>query len=64
MLNTLQNAFLRAFRGLNLGYDLFSMLVVDLMHEFELGVWKMVFRHLIQILEAVDSTLLQQLNQR
>lgn len=28
------------------------MLVVDLMHEFELGVWKVVFSHLIRILHA------------
>ena len=28
------------------------MLIVDLMHEFELGVWKVVFSHLIHILYA------------
>jgi len=28
------------------------MLVVDLMHEFELGVWKAIFTHLIRILHA------------
>jgi hypothetical protein len=28
------------------------MLVVDLMHEFELGVWKALFTHLIRILYA------------
>jgi hypothetical protein len=28
------------------------MLVVDLMHEFELGVWKAVFKHLVRILYA------------
>lgn len=28
------------------------MLVVDLLHEFELGVWKSVFVHLIRILYA------------
>jgi hypothetical protein len=28
------------------------MLVVDLMHEFELGVWKSLFTHLIRILYA------------
>jgi hypothetical protein len=28
------------------------MLVVDFMHEFELGVWKALFAHLIQILYA------------
>jgi len=28
------------------------MLVIDLMHEFELGVWKVLFIHLIHILYA------------
>jgi len=30
------------------------MLVVDLLHEFELGVWKALFTHLIRILHAAD----------
>jgi hypothetical protein len=30
------------------------MFVVDLMHEFELGVWKAVFTHLIRILYAAS----------
>jgi hypothetical protein len=29
-----------------------KMLVVDLMHEFELGVWKTLFTHLIRLLYA------------
>jgi hypothetical protein len=33
-------------------FDLSQMLVVDLMHEFELGVWKSLFTHLIRILYA------------
>lgn len=32
--------------------NVFTLLVVDLMHEFQLGVWKAVFVHLIRILEA------------
>ena len=28
------------------------MLVIELMHEFELGVWKSLFTHLIHILYA------------
>ena len=28
------------------------MLVVDILHEFELGVWKAIFTHLIRILHA------------
>ncbi|KAG0694659.1 hypothetical protein DFH29DRAFT_1006136 [Suillus ampliporus] len=31
------------------------MLVVDLMHEFELGVWKALFTHLIHILSAAHT---------
>jgi hypothetical protein len=30
------------------------MLVIDLMHEFELGVWKKLFTHLIHMLHALD----------
>jgi len=28
------------------------MLVVDLMHEFELGVWKYTFTHILRVLYA------------
>ncbi len=31
------------------------MLVVDLMHEFELGVWKTFFTHLIRLLYAAGN---------
>jgi hypothetical protein len=31
------------------------MLVVDLMHEFELGVWKAIFTHLICLLHAAGG---------
>ena len=31
------------------------MLVVDLMHEFELGVWKTLFAHLIRLLYAAGN---------
>ena len=42
------------------------MLVVDLMHEFELGVWKAIFTHLIRILYAASpsGTLVSELNKR
>jgi len=32
------------------------MLVVDFMHEVELGVWKALFTHLIRILYAADPS--------
>lgn len=35
-------------------FDVHSMLVVDFMHEFELGVWKNLFTHLVRILYTVQ----------
>jgi len=32
------------------------MLVVDLMHEIELGVWKATFIHLLRILDCLNKT--------
>ena len=42
------------------------MLVVDLMHEFELGIWKALFTHLIRILSAasVGDALVNELDRR
>lgn len=40
------------------------MLVVDFLHEFELGVWKAIFIHLIRILYAEDSDLVNELDRR
>lgn len=34
------------------------------MHEFELGIWKALFAHLIRILQAVDPNLEHILNER
>jgi len=44
-----QNAFMDK---LGPEFDLSWMCVVDFMHEFELGVWKGLFMHLIRILYA------------
>jgi hypothetical protein len=40
------------------------MLVVDLLHEFELGVWKSLFVHLIRIINAYDPRLVHELDYR
>ncbi|KAI0028967.1 hypothetical protein K488DRAFT_7820, partial [Vararia minispora EC-137] len=40
------------------------MLVVDLMHEFELGVWKALLLQLIRILHAVGPSAVQEFNER
>ncbi|KAG2045967.1 hypothetical protein BDR06DRAFT_1040545 [Suillus hirtellus] len=49
-----------------LGFNLFIMLVVDLMHEFELGVWKALFVHLIRILSSArpGDVLVHELDRR
>ena len=40
------------------------MFVPDLLHEFELGVWKAIFTHLMRILFAAGSSGIQTLNWR
>ena len=40
------------------------MFVPDLLHEFELGVWKATFVHLMRILYANGNDNIQTLNQR
>ena len=40
------------------------MFVPDLMHEFELGVWKATFTHLLRILYAHGGDAIQTLNYR
>ncbi|KAJ3837892.1 hypothetical protein F5878DRAFT_584314 [Lentinula raphanica] len=45
-------------------FDLTRMLVVDLMHEFELGVWKALFSHLIRVLYAVGQQSVESLDNR
>ena len=40
------------------------MLVVDLLHEFELGVWKAIFIHLLCILDSLKDGKLHELDHR
>lgn len=46
------------------GFDFFRMLVVDLLHEFELGVWKSILVHLLRILDSLKGTVLAELDRR
>jgi hypothetical protein len=59
---TLQNAFSTSLAELS--FCLFSMLVVDPMHEFELGVWKALFIHLVRILTAANAALVNEMDYR
>ncbi|KAJ2920916.1 hypothetical protein H1R20_g16181, partial [Candolleomyces eurysporus] len=58
------NAFSKRLRAL--GFDIFSALVVDLLHDYEIGVWKALFIHLIRVLEAssTGSVLVNELDKR
>ena len=59
---SLQNAFANKLSPL--GFNHFQMFVVDLMHEFELGIWKNLFIHLLHILVVQDNRLLDELDRR
>ena len=56
-----QNAF--SERLSRFGFNFFSIFLVDFMHEFELGVWKKVFVHLLRMLECVPGAI-NKLDQR
>lgn len=58
-----QNAFVNR---LGLEFSVSKMLVVDLLHEFEIGVWKMIFTHLIRLLYSCKDgeQLVEELNRR
>lgn len=46
------------------GFDFHDMVAPDLLHEFELGVWKRTFTHLLRILVAAGDGPIQMLNER
>jgi hypothetical protein len=48
----LQNSFSVRTAAADPQFDIFSAVVIDQMHEFELGVWKELFLHLMRILAA------------
>ncbi|RXW19475.1 hypothetical protein EST38_g6369 [Candolleomyces aberdarensis] len=58
----IDNAF--SARLAKFSFNMFSMLVVDLMHEVDLGVWKSLFIQLLRLLEATDKGLLTILDVR
>ncbi|OSD06437.1 hypothetical protein PYCCODRAFT_1442622 [Trametes coccinea BRFM310] len=46
------------------GFNFYSLFVPDLLHEFELGVWKSIFTHLLRLLYAVGNDKIQAFNKR
>ena len=61
-LNPCQNAFSQTL--FEHGFNFFRMLTVDLLHEFELGLWKDFFTHLVRILEFLGAGTVQTFNER
>ncbi|THH19110.1 hypothetical protein EW146_g1980 [Bondarzewia mesenterica] len=57
-----RNAFSTHFSKFN--FNFYSMFMPDLLHEFELGVWKAILTHLLRILYAAGGDSIQKLNQR
>ena len=62
MLTALQNAFSAAF--CDLGFNFYQMFAPDVMHGFELGVWKQSFCHLVRMLYFLGHKQIQTLNER
>ncbi|TEB12649.1 hypothetical protein FA13DRAFT_1823627 [Coprinellus micaceus] len=56
-----RNAFSEALS--RFGFNFYTMFIPDLLHEFEIGVWKAIFAHLIRILHAAPGNLAQILNE-
>ncbi|KAJ3882463.1 hypothetical protein F5051DRAFT_494399 [Lentinula edodes] len=48
-----ENAFMERLGIAN--FELSKLLVVDFLHEFELGVWKTLFKHLIRLLYSLSN---------
>jgi hypothetical protein len=51
---------------LGLDFNMSQLLVVDLLHEFEFGIWKALFTHLIWVLyaAAANGSLVNELDNR
>lgn len=48
----------------DLGLDVYSLFVPDIMHEFDLGVWKAILLHLLRILFVLGDLRIQEFNLR
>ena len=47
-----------------LGFNLFSIFLPDLMHKVELGGWKVIFIHLLRMLQSIGEEWLVELDRR
>ena len=56
----LENAFMACIPDL----DIYSLLTVDLLHEFELGVWKALLTHILRILASHSAESVNEFDRR
>ncbi|KAI0310371.1 hypothetical protein OF83DRAFT_1070654, partial [Amylostereum chailletii] len=57
-----QNAF--SSRLGHLGFNINTILTPDILHDFELGVWKSLFIHLLRLVEYHSPEYLHELDRR
>ena len=57
-----QSAF--SVRLAEYGFNFYSLFKPDLLHEFELGVWKATLTHLLRVLYAFGGDRINELNAR
>lgn len=60
--NLSQSAFSKRFA--EHGFNHYSLFVPDLMHEFELGVWKYIYTHILRLLDALGGDAMATFNKR
>lgn len=58
----MQNAF--SEKLCMFSFSVFAMLIVDLLHKFELGVWRAILTHLLHILNSLKGHKLHELDRR
>ena len=61
-LQNLKGAFSERFA--KYGVNHWKLFAPDIMHEFDLGVWKAILTHLLRILYAAGNDALQELDRR
>ncbi|KAK7037661.1 hypothetical protein VNI00_010884 [Paramarasmius palmivorus] len=61
-LTAVENSFSKHL--LPLGFDVYELLVVDLLHEFEIGVWKAILIHLVRLLYSSGPSKVTELDYR
>lgn len=61
---TPQNAFSEFFQDVDSLVNYFELFVSDILHEWELGSWLSLLRHLIRILNSLGEDKVQEFNRR